>query len=1235
MKEHGEVPRHGDQANNPLGVALEAAEQIGEALAGKVNEAKASRPAGGSGGTSQEKIKIDEAKKVIQQATEENELLRKSQIKELRKGSVSTESIDVVKTRLSASNLKPIEWLTDVIPVSSMHNVEVAAFVEDLANNGKLAKDPHWLTSQTLRLVYRSSSNPDPAARLEVAHVVSAVRKQVEAIVHKNANPEFDMQTYDELFYGGKLRRNPVLVDAKGNTLKSPYDEEHPENEDIIDPELIKITRESLNYYLKNDPKFVHDSRHMGEEYKKFLDKCQEFGIDKKAIEQQEHVQMRFQRIQQNADLEHKNTYRTIKDRDWFLSKGVQPRGGADEMEFQRMVESEIEELITLGPEKWNERFTFEKVQNPGNEFDITLEDQGRLEDVKRYCTFLYSEEKAAEIISALEKYRDTVKRLQGLMHHLGTSGGAGLEEALKGFLHLSDTDYDFVNQCIKDQRLSEFTQQAILNVISRRKDKHLMLKETCQRKGGASINEKRIKTLEELRRSHPDQFLKEQEMELTIFQYQQKQFDYGVTFYDKDFTPNLEDARDEKKFDDRRKELQEMRQAGIKFSAEQQKEYDNLTQLDRAIDALRAKPARSKMEEDYLNVLLDQQKERQLKIENPSYMSPVEREAWGMYKTMIQTNHPGENIEDLVNDPDIQMSLVMCRYKPVIDRRLYEITSAYYVAPEGGKMGEGVMRSMYGEDMVRLYNIFEFAERFDSGGAMGKEARTFFLENILDNRGVKTRKLADTEGWNQLFRKAVDVDPQVALTMQAMEDLEETSGLSMWSVLTGSIGEIGGLYNTWRGPLVIEGPAREQLMKELALLDERHGSSMDNIMLQLQLIMVRPDPSKPETLLERQRIFEKIIRREPLWLSRVMNKQRLELLKQYPGVKQDIFEHALALAQSELINNTEYRMNGDIDLGEEQMFKKLVSPYLKQLGVVEAEVSGYKGYLNELQKFGRQEATKKESGLLNYEIPLLFDFADVPLDMTDARMAGNIGFARKARDEGNAKKALMDGAMQFLSDPNLLLARNPTASIDKIEEIVNTMNAYTSRENAEKMGKILAQVFLKMNSNRLTGTLFEAGDNKFLKWASRAGGSILTPDWIPGFSKVARWMSTWDLRPIANVVSKLGRTPESQKNIKDYLYHFPQTIGGAISYSLKYKPGIGAAMHEGERAQFIMAMSNRGMFYKCPQFVGELLRENKATLSWRVIAGVRRYWWIVGGTVLAMAFANAYKQEVEEKNKH
>ncbi len=567
-------------------------------------------------------------------------------------------------------------------------------------------------------------------------------------------------------------------------------------------------------------------------------------------------------------------------------------------------------------------------------------------------------------------------------------------------------------------------------------------------------------------------------------------------------------------------------------------------------------------------------------------------------------------------------------------------------------------MRSPAFEDLVRIMNPEMFADRFTMGGNMGEVMRAYFRFNqrknritggesknrgtLVDYSSQYEKSFFDSDEWKKL-RSELQDNPTSA-SMQAMEFAEKVLNINFSELLGPGFMSTGGQYegNAWR--------------LEQGILDKIKGyylelgtqGVLDNEALAIRYLIASPT--------ERIPILDKMMRRTPSKFLNLMADQRDDILQQagigVNEVQWELFQRALQYAETSLWDNDELK-NRPVDFSLESDFNSILRPIMKNMqtseGVklTEADIPKYRKFLKNLQE--RLVARRDTEGvyestldaIAREKLPLTLSLDDFNWNDAQMKELGRMAFPRRTRDIGAMERARNELLSFWTNKEFILSPMDIKETVKHLLELQSAMDDYAGKPVSEPVIKDIARLVIEFNRDRSL-------------WSA--------PSFLPGGSSIGKWLAELDLRPDAPnrsklagaairglgkvaqfTVGNLARASMKFKPLGEFMNwlmpgwkgfahepfeHWPHSIAEAISWSVRFTGGHGNHWNEVKIDEFISTLDDAGLFVHNRNFVHDLRAEFKAGWTIKMMAQVRRYWWVVPLATIIMASTQSIEEE-------
>lgn len=574
-------------------------------------------------------------------------------------------------------------------------------------------------------------------------------------------------------------------------------------------------------------------------------------------------------------------------------------------------------------------------------------------------------------------------------------------------------------------------------------------------------------------------------------------------------------------------------------------------------------------------------------------------------------------------------------------------------------------MRSPAFEDLVRIMNPEMFADRFNMGGDMGEVMRAYFRFNqrknriaggesknrgtLVDYNSQYEKSFFDSDEWKHL--KSEVHDNPTSAAMQSMEFAEKVLNINFSELLGPGFMSTGGQYegNTWRMDLGV----LDQIKKYYLELGTK--GVLDNEALAVRYLIASPT--------ERIPVLEKMMRRTPSKFLNLMADQRDDMLQQsgiaVNDVQWDLFQRAIQYAETSLWDKAEYK-NRPVDFSLEADFNAILKPIMEKMETSDhvklsaADIPKYRTFLKTLQD--RLVARRNIEGvyestldaIAREKLPLTLSLDD--FNWSDAQMKelGHMAFPRRTRDIGAMERARNE-LLSFWSNKEFILSpMDIKDTVKHLLELQSAIDDYAGKAVSEPVVKDIARLIIEFNRDRSL-------------WSA--------PSFLPGGSSIGKWLAELDLRPDAPnrnklaaaalkgmgkvaqfTVGNLAKASMKFKPLGEFMNwlmpgwkgfahepfeKWPHSVAEAISWSVRFTGGHGNHWNEVKIDEFISTLHDAGLFVNNPNFVHDLRAEFKAGWGIKMMAQVRRYWWVVPLATVIMASTQSIEEEKKGGHGH
>jgi len=607
--------------------------------------------------------------------------------------------------------------------------------------------------------------------------------------------------------------------------------------------------------------------------------------------------------------------------------------------------------------------------------------------------------------------------------------------------------------------------------------------------------------------------------------------------------------------------------------------------------------------------------------------MSPVEVETYFRLKELLK-------IQGVEDPPEwkLRAAVFSARRIMIGTGRAMTIAAKTAVMPAleyTSSNGRDTMPAAFCEQIVRLENIELFMHRFGMGGRYGEISRAMLDMFSLEEQGFSSKI-------KNLPEKLRDSESKEAHRVRGMWlAAREITGIPFTEMIRKNVLGTGFIFDgtTWRTDIAI----MDAIQKKILLYKKEHGLGegdiVDTLGLALQLAALGTDAKH---IPERTTVLTRMLERTPskffqILSSNVDNTQpgsiAVNIRHRYGigmGTKEgDEFDRLLGAAEI-MLRDDKNLWHRKVDLGEKNGFDSIFNGIFDKLGI---EVGSpkreqYRLAIHDMQEYVRKERGDKDktsilSTFAKNGFPITLSTAD--FDWKDARFDFLSAYSEERRmvNDQLPKSKAMGMMFDLLFKPEYMSPREPLkTTLPKLKEFRDTIENWQPPGAAEKAEKMMARIFLTMNTNR----------------ALRAKNPLMRAvTFIPGGITLMKNLSEVDLREntfVSKAIRGFGVIPGLKDIPKDKISNLPHTLGNAISYS------VGAIGKEGPEydeffVEFLLKeMERGGNFIEKPEFLKDLRKEFHSGPIGRLQGVFRKYWWVVPAATITLAVTSALDEE-------
>ncbi len=921
------------------------------------------------------------------------------------------------------------------------------------------------------------------------------------------------------------------------------------------------------------------------------------------------------------------------------------------------------------GEKRWFKKYLMEKIAAPRGEAQPTFTQGIKLEEVEQFLEWKYGGEEGEIAKVQMRRTRFGVEHAHGL-NKAFTQEGLSAEKMLEAYMSLTPDDLNFLHEFPGVNKAIPIYEMVINTTLSERRARWFQLRDGNDKLGILSqkARAERIKALEQKLHLTPEvlegldkelQELKQKprknverikqleeeikfgkeprgtpgsysdaQLELARLKQEHDDYAYGVALWGSDWDY---DPTEFNRLKDKWDKIKELRSKPTRTSEEQKKlEELNADEIELADLMGKSRTPEQQKRADFLKKRIADEHDivenhglSSLEIKVKKQMMLQER--MRLYKK-LQPGWSGSDealrarIENELKNEDFvmdtKMAILMARYDFVYTRHVVAIAGNYRIVgdEEGAKYP---MRAPVLEDLERVYAWQTFFKRFKMGAEAGETAMAIFNRETQFHKSKdgKLLKLSESKFWKRLTASA-EKHPEQQATLDAIKTWEEKSGISFAQVLNNQVLKGGGVYDasTWRAEIGVTDELRAGLtsfIEDLQARAQAEGPTAvpDNAGIAFQFAAAKGSE-------KRLYLLEKMRRRDPLIFMEYMAEERYKLLKDgqfisssgEPLVDFDILSQSLSLANNDINLNKKLLVSPDIDLAGKD-FETFVAPYIKQLfseRAITGDITKYKEFTQRMMDIAKEKAPE----WAKTDFPMTLRTGDLDWEQTDYHKAGTLSMARRGRDNVGMYKAASI-LRDLMSNHELMFHPDPNKVIDKLLEMEREMIGYTGTPDALQAFTDGLATYIRMN---------EARHRRIIGWAP---GGVL--EW--GLRQLSEVHEDIIERGVKMLPIRLFGIPKDkveavQKRI------IRKLSGNLVSYAVEYGSSHSNAFDEKAIATIISTAQDRGGFVGNKRMAHDLMREFKVTLGYRIVASVRRTYWVALVAVMAAAIASAMKDE-------
>lgn len=586
----------------------------------------------------------------------------------------------------------------------------------------------------------------------------------------------------------------------------------------------------------------------------------------------------------------------------------------------------------------------------------------------------------------------------------------------------------------------------------------------------------------------------------------------------------------------------------------------------------------REKLLKELDEVLLTEHEQKTLKYRGKS---PLDLETERLLR--LDMMRRGKKEFTKLDDLDIEMAVYAARTYEIVTLNLMQLAIRLAENPVPVKSR---YRAHAFERLGRIISPELFQRRFQFGGKIGFRKQAYHAVEMMKTKKIslhdKDIKKAydkhrsflaqmaknDKENYGQYEDKYV---LHAEALIKAAEDVKHISYDEMNRI--GTI-LIGGPFqvSTWR----METSGFDPVVDKFQAM----GKTMEHSALGFQLAA---DPLKRG----KDKIMSEMFERMPWLVAQYAPNDFEKILAAHPRVNGQVLQDTLLTAQIGISHNSDKRYaNRRINLADEADFNEFVKPVLNDMAnkdkgmVADPEVQKqlsessvqdeYKAVIREMVDQGRENVEhwgeRNKDNKFDLKVGMTMTYSDMDLGDEEFYRMGEQAMQR--RFEGDMAQAFqvmqVQNALQG-GKPDMISPNDPVKVLEEIAKLIGAQDAYMGRDMAELSGKNeIVELFL------------------FNEWKNRG---IL--EWFPG--------SEWLIR---NAVPRKWQT---------------RTMS---SDSVEFEGLHGNMYDENTMFEILNSARKLDFFVQHPEYYDEIVEQFHLGLSNRLLAAVRKYWWVLPGIV-------------------
>lgn len=1176
---------------------------------------------GGSGRTIRE---IERAREIIREATSPDARRRDAVSDEIRSKPKSTDTVESAKARLNQEPGKKAEWFM-AGPEEIVYSEKVANLAHELTVNAELARSPEWLTAKAYELALSPSNDMTREARLEVSQAIGKLRSRVSELTQQIPESEVTMDTFDTMVYGGEVR--PVAPDA---IQKAIFDEEHPEEEEIIDPALVRKLRE-VNRKMRVDPEYANDlhliendirtlsemisTRLLPEDQASLaLDRLRKFHHDAQLRSQEAYAA----KMKQTRGTTEKRAvrYEDVVDsipEDQRISKEARLAKG--EYTFGNMPSEDVDIILrgSSGEREYFDKLIDEIYQMGRSPNRATLPQEYRWLEFKEFIEWKYSGGDAGKFYTTTFEYiwNEMPRHSSTIKNLMFTPGDP--REKLKNIQFLGPGDFDHY---VRNYEFSNYATSLYDEVVrDRMSERRIAYKNALTE---LSANDSReLKRFRDLRKARGSKGISDAEMlELRNLEAKVDVVGNGVMLWDEDILSPIEAQIQINGM------VQQLDEIKLKKMHGQ-----NLEDWEK--DVLARYPGEIEYKQGLISQAFTRDPNGGIKKHqhDNSGMSQIDVEVKERLRKYLssQGREPAEW--------QLNRAVWAARMAMVGSGRVVAISSGMAVKPAydfilgivpEANIGKYVMKSPAFEDLQRIVNPDLFQDRFGMGDQMGQVYRAFLRTSLLERKGYDFRN-------DPKFRLDAEnhLDPVIRKSREFLRQVQDQTGIDYTEMLLQGFFDSGGIFDRtgWRLDIAVTEARRKKL---LSMENFPEGARLDNQGIGIQLLDTPQGEGRTELL-------HKLIKRNPSVALQLLGEPLDKLYTKYGFTDQgdrDGLRRALSQAQIYLWDRPK---DSRLEFGEVNLlsnradFDQVLRPFLEREGFSANRIDQTHNLLASVEhELGHGKGSKLEA-LSKHDMPMTLSLSD--FDWADANFheMGTIAVDRRGRDMYAMARAR--DAWIMMHKPEFLINRKPEETLKKLKEFREAMNEYTMGATAEKATYELAKAWMHFNENR-----------------SRHSRIYFGADWIPLHNQLRRAATEVDMHnsplnlkwlehgigrvvgtPLKAVMGEHGFEQMLEKNehwFEKKVEPIGKKFSEGLSYGVRYGGPGGNAWEEKEIDHVLDQMLELGIFNADEDLYHKLRREFKAGIGDQFMGILRKYWWIFPIIVAVMGLRQGMKDE-------